>query len=202
MKAPLRYQVTAHGCGPTSFVNALSSLFAVEELPPEVVGHVYSVTLDRYIGPDAVRGGTSGACLAYLVWWLNDYAERAGFPVRAQALAGDEVSLAEGSVIAQAVAQGAVAVVECCLGYDHYVLVTGIDGDTVEVFDPWYCELPPVFEGLGEIRCVGVTPVDDRPFSCNRLVERWVFEEPQGTAYSLNAMCGRDAVVLWRADGR
>jgi hypothetical protein len=89
------------------------------------------------------------------------------------------------------------------VGWDGVTpVVFSDDGDTVEVFDPWYCELPPVFEGLGEIRCVGVTPVDDRPFSCNRLVERWVFEEPQGTAYSLNAMCGRDAVVLWRADGR
>ena len=113
MHAPLRYQLTAHDCGTTSFSNALAALFEVSELPPEVLNHIYAVTLDRYIGPDASRGGTSGASLAYLAWWLNDYAHRTGFPVQALALEGGEVSLAEGSVIAEKVADGAVAVVEC-----------------------------------------------------------------------------------------
>ena len=198
MHAPHRYQLTNHDCGPTSVLNALAALFDVSELPPEVLKHVDAVTLDRYIGPDASRGGTSGSSLAYLAWWLNDYAYRTGFPVHACALAGDEVSLEEGSLISEKVAAGAVAVVECCFGYDHYVLVTGIEGDTVKLFDSWYCTWPPVVEV--PLRVVGTVPVDDEPFSCNRRVERWVFEEPAGTAYSLNARCGRDAVVFWRTD--
>ena len=123
MHAPLRYQLTAHDCGPTSVLNALAALFEVNELPPEVLKHIYAVTLDRYIGPDGSRGGTSGTSLAYLAWWLNDYASRTGFPVQARALEGDEVTLGEGSFIDEKVKDGAVAVVECCLGYDHYVLV-------------------------------------------------------------------------------
>ncbi len=199
MHAPLRYQLTAHDCGPASVLNALAVLFEVNELPPEVLKHIYAVTLDRYIGPDGSRGGTSGTSLAYLAWWLNDYAFRTGFPVQARALEGDEVSLGEGSFIDEKVKDGAVAVVECCFGYDHYVLVTGIEGDTVKLFDSWYCAWPPS-EPM-PIRVVGVVPVDDAPFSHNRLVERRVFEEPSGTAYSLNAKCGRDAVVFWRTDG-
>lgn len=199
MHAPLRYQLTAHDCGPTALSNALAVLFEVDELPPEVLKHVYEVTLDRYIGPDGTRGGTSGSSLAYLAWWLNDYAYRTGFPVHAQALLDDEVSLAEGSIISERVAQGGVAVVGCCFGYDHYALVTGISGDTVDVFDSYYCAWPP--DEPVPMRVVGTVPVEGEPFSCNRRVERWVFEEPQGTAYSLNTVCGRDAVVLWRGCG-
>ena len=189
-----------YGCGPTSLVNALAYLFEVEELPPEVVKHVYEVTLDRYIGPDAARGGTSGKSLAYLAWWLCDYAERTGFPVACRAIEGAEVSLRVGGAVEECLARGGVAVVGCCLGYDHYVLVTGADGDTVELFDPFY--LWPVDGLCGGVRVVGARTVDDAPFSCNRRVERWVFEEPAGTAFSLNCRSGCDGVLLWRTDGR
>ena len=118
---------------------------------------------------------------------------------RPAAFAGDEVSLSAGSELARAIEAGGVAVVGCRLGHDHYVLVTGISDDAVEIFDPYY-SIDDVPEAVRP-RVEGVTFVDDRPFSCNRIVERWVFEEPRGTAYSLNTDCGRDAVMFRRTDG-
>lgn len=197
MKTPLLHQSTQFDCGTTSMVNALVYLFERDEIPPEVVDYIHAVTLDRNVGHSADRYGTSGRALAYLASWLNDYAERCGFPIRCQALSGDELSGAEGSALVEGLRSGGVAVAGCCLGADHYVLITGIDDDTVRLFDPYYDTWP--LHELEGTRVVGVRMVEDEPFSCNREVERWVLDEPAHTAYSLEAISGRDAVLVWRA---
>ncbi|MBQ3337998.1 MAG: hypothetical protein IJG82_00125, partial [Atopobiaceae bacterium] len=94
---------------------------------------------------------------------------------------------------------GAVAAVECCLGADHYVLVTGIDDTYVYLWDPYY-DTWPMHEL--SVPVVGVRLDWDHPHEYNRVVERWVLEEPAGTPYSLNAKVGRDAVLMWRTDGK
>ena len=92
---------------------------------------------------------------------------------------------------------GGAVVVGCCLGADHYVLVTGFadGGRRIELFDPYY-DVVPLHNLRGGIP-IGVEIVDDRPFECNRIVDSFVFEEPAGTPYSLNAVSGRDAMLLW-----
>lgn len=67
--------------------------------------------------------------------------------------------------------------------------------DLVRVFDPYYDTWP-----LHDLPrpAVGVRMVDDQPFSHNRLVERWVFEEPAGTPYALDQKTGREALIVRR----
>ena len=200
MKTPLRYQVTHYDCGTATFINALMYLFEREEIPQEVVEYVTMVTGDRNLGLAGMHQGTSGKALAFLSSWCNDYVSDKGFPVRSQALLGEEeVSLREGSPLLEGIRSGAVAAVECCLGADHYVLVTGVDDTYVYLWDPYYYTWP--MHELS-VPVVGVRLDWDHPHEYNRVVERWVLEEPAGTPYSLNAKVGRDAVLLWRTDGK
>jgi hypothetical protein len=76
--------------------------------------------------------------------------------------------------------------------------MTGLDGDDVLVFDPFYEPWPPRLCVVPE---VGVEWVFDQPFSHNRRVSRAVLDDPDAPSYSLYATCGRDAVLLWRTDG-
>ncbi|MBQ9058052.1 MAG: hypothetical protein IJ125_02585 [Atopobiaceae bacterium] len=197
MKTPLNYQVTKGDCGTTSLINALVYLFEREEIPIEVVVYLSSVTPDKVWGEHALRGGTSAAAMRFLASWLSMYAEQTGFPLSCQYREGSEISGDIGGAVLQCIRDGGVAVTGCCLGADHYVLVTGYDeeSDCVRVFDPYYDGWP-----LGEldVEVVGVKPVDNEPFSCNRLVERWILDAPAGTPYSLEAKTGRDAVLFWR----
>jgi hypothetical protein len=200
MKTPLRYQVTHFDCGTATFINALMYLFERDEIPQEVVEYVTMVTGDRNLGLGGGHGGTSAKACSFLAAWCNDYvAERSSMPIRCQALEGpEEVSVNEGSALVEGIASGAVAMTECCLGADHYVLITGIDEKYVYLWDPYYDTWP-----LHELDApvVGVQMDWDHPHEYNRVVERWVLEEPAGTPYSLEAKCGRDAVLVWRTDG-
>ena len=197
MKSPLRYQVTRCGCGLASLVNAIMFLFEREDIPPEVVGYASSVLVDRYLSVTHCEGGTSARAFEFLAGWLNDYAQRTGFALRCEHLEGDEVSLAPGSRMARALEEGAAIVCGCCLGDDHYVLLTGFEDDgSVRLFDPYY-DTWPLHELRGGVP-VGVTMTDD-PFSHNRVIKRWVFDEPAGTPYSLATMCERDATILWHS---
>ncbi len=201
--SPLIYQLTEYGCGTASLLNAIAYLLPRAEIPPEVVKYIVATCEDKHNGVGDQRGGTSGRALAFLSGWINDYSERTGFPIRSKELAGSDVSLHQKSTLSRAIELGGVAIIGCCLGADHYVLVTGFDTEggnrRVKLFDPYY-DVAPLHNLRGGIP-IGVELVDNRPFEYNRLVDDYVFEEPAGTPYSLNAVSGRDAVLLWNADG-
>ena len=198
MKTPLRYQVTHFDCGTATFVNALMYLYERDEIPTEVVEYVTTITGDRNLGLGGNKRGTSAKVFAFLASWCNDYVASGGLPIRCQALLGpEEVSMRDDSALVEGLRSGAVAVCGCCLGADHYVLITGIDDERVYLFDPYY-DTWPMHEL--SVPVVGVTLVDDHPLEYNRIVERWVLEEPAGTPYSLEAKVGRDAVLMWRTD--
>lgn len=197
MKSPLRYQATAADCGKTSLVNAFMYLFERDEIPPQVVDFVTRVTGDCNLAVNGYFRGTSAHALAFVAAWCNDYLVKAGMPVRCQALAGDEVSFADGSALLEGLKGGAVAVCGCRLFVDHYVLMTGLEGESVRLFDPFYETYPPE---RFELPPTGVQWVDDAPFSHNRLVARAVLDDPDAVSYSLFARSGRDAVLVWRTD--
>lgn len=195
MKSPLRYQATDTDCGKTSLTNAFMYLFERSELLPQVVDYVSRVTGDCNLGVLNYYRGTSAFSLSFMADWCNDYLAKAGIPVRARALRGDEVSMAEGSALVEGLQDGAIAVCGCKVNCDHYVLMSGIDEKSVRVFDPYYEPFPPQAFKLPEH---GVTWVEDAPFSHNRIVDREVFDDPHATAYTLYADSGRDAILLWR----
>ena len=138
MKTPLRYQATGADCGKTSFVNALMYLFERDEIPPQAVDFATRVTGDCNLGVMGYYRGTSAHALAFMAAWCNDYLTKAGFPIRCQALSGDEVSMADGSPLVEGLRSGAVAVCGCHLSVDHCVLMTGLAGDDVQIFAPYY----------------------------------------------------------------
>lgn len=198
MKSPLRYQVTEADCGKTSFVNALMYLYEREEIPPQVVDYVTRVTGDCNLGVNGYMRGTSAHSLAFMAAWCNDYLVKSGFPIRCQALSGDEVIAKDGSPLIEGLKTGAVAVCGCLVGVDHYVLMVGLEGNDVLVFDPYYEPWPPKTFKVPER---GVTWVGDKPFSHNRIISREVLNDPESTGYSLFAVSGRDAVLIWRDKG-
>lgn len=197
MKSPLNYQVTRYDCGKTSFINALAYLYEREEIPPQVTDYALRVTGDCNLGVKGYMRGTSSYALAFMAAWCNDYLAKAGFPIRCQALRDDEVSVQDGATLLRGIESGAVAVCGCYIGVDHYVLITGVDGDDVLIFDPYYDTWPPQnFDVPDE----GVVWVDDHPFSHNRRISKSVLEDRDGKGYSLFAKSGRDAVLIWRTD--
>ena len=197
MKSPLRYQATGADCGKTSFVNAFMYLFERDEIPPQAIDFVTRVTGDCNLGVNGYYRGTSANSMAFLAAWCNDYLVKAGMPIRCQVLRDDEVSMKDGSPLVEGLRSGAVAVCGCRLFVDHYVLITGMSKSDALIFDPFYDTFPPQ---LSEIPEEGVQWVWDEPFSHNRIVSRKVLDNPASVGYSLHAVSGRDAVLMWRTD--
>lgn len=93
------------------------------------------------------------------------------------------------SLIRRALSEGSAVVVRLFLDEAHYVLLTGIDGDDVYMFDPYYQEGPLDF--APDIRFV-----DDRPFSCNRIVPAKYLNAEGETIYSLGPKATREAIII------
>lgn len=189
---PLRYQVTHYDCGPTSLLNALAVLFDRDELPPDVLKGIYALSLDRYYDGLAYHGGTSGMAMAHIAFWLQDYADRTGFPLRALRVTSQQVSLAEGSPLHECLQKGGVAVAGVRLDVDHYVALTGLEDGLVRVFDPFWSA--PGEKDWGP----GVTQITDAPFSHNRLIRPEVMDSECDHEYSFACASGAEAVLMWR----
>jgi hypothetical protein len=197
MKSPLRYQATDADCGKTSLVNAFMYLYDRSEIPPQVIDYVTRVTGDCNLAVNGYFRGTSMHSLAFMAAWCNDYLVKAGFPIHCLAIQGDLVSMDEESPLVQGLRTGAVAVCGIRLTYDHYVLMTGIDDESVYLFDPSYEVYPPTRFPIPK---EGVRWDDEHPFSYNRVVSRSVLDDPTAVSYTLEAASGRDAVLMWRTD--
>ena len=79
MKIPLRYQTTEFDCGPTALMNAVSFLFDIETIPPEIPKHISTIGNDR-CDPSGRAGwwGTSPDALCYAACWLNTFSRSTG----------------------------------------------------------------------------------------------------------------------------
>ena len=71
----------------------------------------------------------------------------------------------------------------------HYVTLTGIEGDRVYLFDPYYHPAP--FEGE-EIEIVR-----DQPTRYNRIVLTRYFEREDDAVYSLGPIDTREAILVF-----
>ena len=138
MKNPLCYQMTEYDCGPTSLLNAVSFLFEREQIPPELVRSVMLFCLDCF-GADGAAGkcGTSCMAMQFLCSWLEGFGRAGHLPVRASYLSGRDVHFSANGRLRDALRRGGAAVVRLDLEGAHYVLLTGIEGDEVSLFDPY-----------------------------------------------------------------
>lgn len=189
MKNPLHYQLSEYDCGPTSMLNAMSYLFQREEIPPEIVRNIMLYCLDCY-GADGASGkrGTSCMAMMFLSNWLNGFGQAGHLPISSRYLSGKAVNFRPDSSLRDALRRGGAAVVRLDLEGWHYVLLTGIEGDRVFLFDPYYMDKAP-----GE----GIKMVTDHPGAYNRIVPTRYFERETREIYSFGPVEGREAVLLF-----
>lgn len=84
--------------------------------------------------------------------------------------------------------RGGAAVVRLDLEGWHDVLLTGIEGDEVRLFDPYYCAKP-----FGDPT---LQMVMDHPDAYNRIVPVSYLERETRTLYALGPPDGHEAVLL------
>lgn len=139
MKGPFHLQVTEHDCVPTSFVNALVALFDRKEIPPSVVQHIWTTTLDTVTQRQSLGHGTSWRAIQALSEWLN--ARKVGkFNVEVDACEGEDATAALDG-LSDHLDEGGVALLkvrDTAAGSDwHYVLALAQEGDWLYCFDPY-----------------------------------------------------------------
>lgn len=192
MKIPLHHQISEYDCGPTSLLNAISYLFEREEIPPEVIRNIMLYSLDSY-NNEGIQGksGTSCAAMAFLVNWLNCFGRLGQLPVLGRHLSGCEVAIGPDSLINEALLEGGVCVVRVYFDVPHYILLTGLSGEELLAFDPYYRTVP--FDFAPDIRLTA-----DHPTAYNRLIPSCYLNCESDTIYALGPTEEREAVLLWR----
>jgi hypothetical protein len=193
MKIPLRYQMTEYDCGPTSMLNAISYLFERDEIPPDVPKNIMMYCLDAYNGKGEFgKSGTSQMAMMFLSSWLNQFSKAKRFPINCSYLSGDEVKISPESPIVGALQQGGAVVIRLLYGCWHYVLLTGVRGEEIELFDPYYRKRP--------FHIPGIALIDDKPTQKNRRVAFGLLNREEKGPYALGPLETREAVILFNRD--
>ncbi len=136
---PLHYQISEYDCVPTTFINAIAYLFERRQVPPLVIRHIYSYSLDTVSrGARLGRGGTSTYATQLLCHWLSAYKTRK-FSVSAEYLEPAEIDLAEDGRILSCLREGGVILCNVYLGRSerHFVLGLRHDEEWIYFFDPY-----------------------------------------------------------------
>ena len=190
MKNPLRYQVSEYDCGPTSMLNAMSYLFAREEIQPEILRNIMIYSLDCY-GQSGVLGqsGTSRMAMMFLSRWLSGVGEAGLLPIECQYLSGKSVYLGEQSLVVDALNRGGVVVMRLYMDGEHYVLLTKREGENIYLFDPYYMTENP-FGSEIEFNM-------EQPCRYNRIVPFACFNREEAAPYALGKVAEREAVLLF-----
>ena len=113
-------------------------------------------------------------------------------PITARYLFGSEVHTRPDGPLITALKEGCVVVQRLFLEVPHYVLLTGLDGDNVLCFDPYWEE---------DFHPQGVTLVKDRPHCCNRIIPLSVLDREDKGDYNLGPVSERDALILINTKG-
>lgn len=195
MNNPLSYQATEYDCGPTALRNAVSYLFAREEIPPEIIKYIHLYGMDSHSQDgEPCKNGTSAFAMVFLANWLNRYGEMKKWPIQCQPLAREQIYIGQSSSIVAALQQGGVAVVRVVLESGHYILLTGVRDEYIEAFDPYYDTEP--FEDPR------IQVVDGQPERLNRLI-RWDVLNGEGEGdYHLGAKDKRECVLFFNTKTR
>jgi hypothetical protein len=195
MKNPLNYQTTEYDCGPTTMMNAISFLFKREEISPDITKCIMQYCLDGYNRKgEAYKSGTTDMAMLFLSQWLNQFGKVRKFPIWCENLTGEQVFVGDTSKVSECLYQKGAAVAKVMLGCWHYVLLTGIDGDYIELFDPYFRQKP--------INIEGVEMVWDQPKRCNRRVHKDIMNDTGKGAYAMGRMDSRECVLLYNTRTR
>lgn len=195
MNNPLSYQASEYDCGPTALRNAVSFLYERKEIPPEVIKYIHLYCMDCYDKDgEPCKSGTSALAMAYVASWLNQYGQMKKWPVSCQVLGKDDIHIGQNSRIIAALQQGGVAVVRVVLDCSHYVLLTGVEGEYVHVFDSYYWP-----HDFPDKRIITVL---DQPEKLNRKIHFDVFNNEGKEYYNLGLKEKRECVLIFNKETR
>lgn len=195
MKNPLNYQTTEYDCGPTSMSNAISFLFKREEIQPEIMKSIMQYSLDSYNKKgEAHKSGTSDMAMCFMSSWLNHFGKVRKFPIYCENITCEDVYIGQNSKITGCLQQKGAVVAKLMLGCWHYVLLTGIEGDYIDLFDPYYRQKPYDQEG--------VIMIWDEPKKRNRRIHKDVMNSTGKGIYALGQMNLREAVLIYNTSTR
>ena len=195
MKNPLSYQSTEFDCGPTTLINAVSFLFNREEIPPDVIKAITLYCLDGYNKKgEAGKSGTTAMAVMFLSNWFNQFGKTNKFPVYTEILSPNEVYISRDSRIAVCLQQGGAAVSRVMLGGWHYVLLSGIDGEYVYIFDPYYRKNP--------FREEGIEIIKNAPTKWNRRVKYDILNSEGRGNYAFGSRDVRETMLIYNTATR
>jgi len=191
MKTPLNYQISEYDCGPVSLLNAVSYLFDQEEIPPDLIRGIYLYALDDYRPGSNIPGkaGTSAAAMRHLSYWMTQYGKTGQLPISSRYFSGGDIFFGADSPICGALRRGGVVILRLYLEVGHYVLLTGMQGDDILAFDPYYWEKPFADQ---DIRIV-----TDHPSEYNRVIPVRVLNSETQDPYALGPVALREAVAIF-----
>ncbi|MGN1151987.1 MAG: peptidase C39 [Lachnospiraceae bacterium] len=202
MKNVLNYQSSEYDCGPVALTNAIRYLFDREVIYPDIIKYIMLYCLDSYDEQGEVgKRGTSASAMMFLSNWLNQFGKMKNFPISCEFLSGEDVYLSQNGKIIGALQQGGAVVLRLFLDVGHYVLLTGIEGDSIYLFDPYYEELndPELDE---EYLSEGITFVTDQPKRANRLVSIDRLNRLTEGFYEMGPYEIREALIVFNQETR
>ncbi|MCM1154487.1 MAG: peptidase C39 [Roseburia sp.] len=202
MKNLLNYQSSEYDCGPVTLTNAVRYLFEREDIYPDIIKYIMLYCLDSYNEDGEVgKHGTSATAMMFLSNWLNQFGKMKNFPIACEFLSGADVHIDQTSKILCALQQGGVVVLRLFLDVGHYVLLTGIAGDSLYLFDPYYEEEddPELSEEYSE---PGITFISNQPKRANRLVSIERLNRTSEGFYEMGPYDIREAVIVFNQETR
>lgn len=202
MKNLLNYQSSEYDCGPVTLTNAVRYLFDREDIYPDIIKYIMLYCLDSYNEAGEIgKSGTSASAMMFLSNWLNQFGRIKNFPIFCEFLSGREVHISQTGRIICALQQGGVVLLRLFLDVGHYVLLTGIEGDSLYLFDPYYEELddPELSE---EYREPGIIFITDQPKRANRLVSIERLNRTSEGFYEMGPYDIREAVIMFNKETR
>ncbi|MBD5458261.1 MAG: peptidase C39 [Lachnospiraceae bacterium] len=202
MKNLLNYQSSEYDCGPVSLTNAVRFLFEREDIYPDIIKYIMLYCLDSYNEAGEVgKRGTSASAMMFLANWLNQFGQMKNFPISCEFLSGEEVHIGQTDKIVCALQQGGAVVLRLYLDVPHYVLLTGIEGDSLYIFDPYYEEEddPELSEEYSE---PGIVFINGQPKRANRLVTIERLNRTGEGFYEMGPLDLREAVIVFNKETR
>ncbi|MCD7762922.1 MAG: peptidase C39 [Lachnospiraceae bacterium] len=200
MKNLLNYQSSEYDCGPVTLTNAIRYLFEREEIPPDIIKNIMLYCLDSCNEAGEVgKHGTSASAMMFLGSWLNQFGAIRKFPISCEFLSGESVSISQNSRIVGAIQQGGAVVVRLFLEVDHYVLLTGVEGEDVLLFDPYYEELDDVNLDA-EYSLEGISFITDQPKRANRRVSMKRMNSHGKDFYEMGPDDHREALIIFNKE--
>lgn len=202
MKNLLNYQSSEYDCGPVTLTNAIRFLFEREDVYPDIIKYIMLYCLDSYDEEGEVgKHGTSASAMMFLANWMNQFGKMKNFPVSCEFMSGEDVYISQTSKILCALQQGGVVVLRLYLEVPHYVLLTGVEGESIYIFDPYYEEEDDPELSI-EYSEPGITFINGRPKYANRMVTIEKLNRTTESFYEMGPVDIREAVIIFNTDTR